>query len=141
MGLLRDTYDNLLSNGSESRVERVADPSEQTEALDSMFDALSNERRRLALAFVAQNAPTDIGEIADHLARIEEGAADGERISSDARKRVYVALYQVHLSKLADLGIIDADDGYREVTPGERMDGALALIDHAIDISDEKRGR
>ena len=46
--------------------------------------------------------------IAEHVAA-EENDIDTNQLSSQQRKRVYIGLYQVHLPKMDDLGIIEYD--------------------------------
>ncbi|ERH13924.1 MAG: hypothetical protein J07HB67_00177 [halophilic archaeon J07HB67] len=76
-----------------------------------LFEILSNRRRRYAV-YALGNEETDtveLGELARRIAAWETGKPP-ERVTSTERKRVYTALQQSHLPKLADAGLIDYDE-------------------------------
>lgn len=78
---------------------------------DRVFDILSNPRRRFVLHYLSrQSDSVPLRELADEVARWETG---DETLSPQQRKRVYVSLYQTHIPRLADAGMIefDADSG------------------------------
>jgi hypothetical protein len=87
-----------------------ADPSPpETLAKDDLFHLLQNERRRRAVEFLLdQEDGVDMGDIAEHIAALENDVTVAE-LSSAQRKRVYVGLYQCHLPKLDESGVIDYD--------------------------------
>lgn len=101
----RSTRDSA-GGGTEEADERLSKA--------EVFELLSVERRQQVLLFLDRVEGTaDVGELAEHIASIE---CDCERsqLSSQQRKRVYVGLYQCHLPKMADAGVIDynADRGF-----------------------------
>ncbi|MFB6358651.1 MAG: hypothetical protein ABEJ96_06540, partial [Thiohalorhabdaceae bacterium] len=51
----------------------------------------------------------ELGDLAEHIASIENDKPE-VALSSTERKRVYVALYQCHLPKMDDIGVIDFDE-------------------------------
>ena len=78
-------------------------------ALDEVFTLLKNERRRRVLEFLDRTTnPVSLGELAEHIAALEQDTTV-DQLHSDERKRVYVALYQGHLPKLDDAGVVDYD--------------------------------
>lgn len=77
--------------------------------VDETFEILKNRRRRLVLEYLqGVEGVVELSTLADHVTAIENDT-DVEAITSEERKRVYVALYQFHLSKMADMGVIDYD--------------------------------
>lgn len=80
---------------------------------DQMFDILSSSRRRYTLYYLRQQGePVQLTDLAEELAAWENDTTV-EELSSQARKRVYVSLYQTHAPKLEEAGLItyDADTG------------------------------
>lgn len=80
---------------------------------DQMFDILSSSRRRYTLYYLRQQTePVQLTDLAEELAAWENDTTV-EALSSQARKRVYVSLYQTHAPKLQEAGLItyDADTG------------------------------
>ena len=103
------------------------DEAEQPETLakDDLFHLLQNERRRRAVRFLLdQEGGVDMGDVAEHIAALENDVAVAE-LSSAQRKRVYVGLYQCHLPKLDEEGVIDYDKNRGRVSRTERTE-ALA---------------
>jgi hypothetical protein len=87
---------------------------------DVIFDLLSAKRRRDVLAFMAENGPeTTLSDLADHIAALENDT-EVRLLSSQQRKRVYVALYQCHLPRMDDADVIDFENsrGTVELRPG-----------------------
>ena len=86
-------------------------------SLDDLFDVLRNSRRRRALRylFTTDDRTATVGELSEHIASIENDT-DTTLITSKQRKRVYIGLYQTHLPKLADLGMIEYERGRGIVT-------------------------
>ncbi|WP_199268380.1 DUF7344 domain-containing protein [Halomarina oriensis] len=77
--------------------------------LDTVFEILKNRRRRDILQYLWQHEGTaNIGELAEHIAALENDI-EVSALSSSQRKRVYIGLYQCHLPKMDDAGIVDFD--------------------------------
>jgi len=102
------------------------------EQLDRIFAILRNHRRRLVLAYLREHDSTTQGDLARHVAAVENDIPESA-VSSTQRKRVYVSLYQAHLPKLDDFGAIsfDRDRGTIERTPG--TDELLRYLDRFDD--------
>lgn len=87
---------------------------------DQIFDLLSNRRRRYVLNFLLRvDRPVSIQELSKELATWEFDV-DQEDLTDQQEKRIYVALYQTHIPKLEDAGVIeyDSDAGLVELTSG-----------------------
>jgi DNA-binding transcriptional ArsR family regulator len=91
---------------------------------DAVFTLLKNERRRRVLERLDQvGGPVALGTLAEEIAAQENGSTAAS-VGSTERKRVYVALYQCHLPKLADAGVVEYD----------RRGGRVELTDAAQDV-------
>ena len=76
---------------------------------DTKFHLLQNARRRNVLRYLdenPENAESEIREIALQVAAWENEKPI-EQVDSPERQRVYVSLYQTHLPKLDDAGVVD----------------------------------
>ncbi|WP_227353683.1 DUF7344 domain-containing protein [Haladaptatus salinisoli] len=126
------------SSGSDSTVaEHVSDIFESKQSQeeratplsrDMVFDVLKNQRRRYALHYLKQAEETvQLSDLAEQVAAWENDTTVGA-ISAAERKRVYTALYQSHLPKLDDAGIVDYNQnrGIVELaTAAEQLDPYL----------------
>ncbi|WP_457852007.1 DUF7344 domain-containing protein [Halalkalicoccus ordinarius] len=86
---------------------------------DDTFHILQNERRRRVLRYLSDaEGPVDMRDIAEQVAAWEHDTTV-QQLTSDQRQRVYIALYQSHLPKLADFGLItyNRSRGVVERTP------------------------
>ena len=94
-----------------------------------VFDAMKNLRRRYALYYLKQQRrPVELGELAEQVAAWENDTTV-DSITSEQRKSVYSALYQTHLPKLEEAGIINYDRNRGVVTfsqQGKDLDLRLA---------------
>lgn len=100
-------------------------------SIDEVCHLLQNERRRNVLRYLRDTDDhRKIGEIAETAAAIESDTPI-DQLHHDDRKRVYIALYQVHLPKLADSGVIDYDKDRGTVAPtnaAQRLYDAMDAI-------------
>jgi hypothetical protein len=80
---------------------------EQALPVDVIFEVLKNERRRRVIDHLKDaEGPVQLGDVAEEIAAMENDKTVAE-ISYAERKRVYVGLYQCHLPKMDDMGVID----------------------------------
>jgi hypothetical protein len=102
------------------------------ERLDRIFAILQNHRRRLILEYLREHGSTTQGDLARHVAAVENDIPESA-VTSTQRKRVYVSLYQAHLPKLDEFGAVsfDQDRGTVERTP--RTDELLKYLDRFKD--------
>lgn len=105
----RDDATNL-SDAVDEAVDSAEVEAKDALGRDDLFDLLRNSRRREVLRYLRTQPDrrATVGEIAEHIAAKENGI-DVNRLSSKQRKRVYIGLYQAHLPKLAELGVVEYD--------------------------------
>jgi hypothetical protein len=97
---------------------------------DDVFHILQNERRRRVLQYITGGDSTyEMRDIAEQVAAWEHDTTL-QALKSDERQRVYIALYQSHLPKLADVGLIDYNQSRGIV---ERKD-AIERVEPYLDV-------
>ncbi|ELZ14603.1 hypothetical protein C477_20729 [Haloterrigena salina JCM 13891] len=100
-----DTTEETADADRSSADERPAD--EEDLSKDEIFHLLQNERRRLVLRYLRDTTePVRMRDIAEQVAAWEHDTTV-EELTSKQRQRVYIPLYQSHLSKLDEAGLID----------------------------------
>lgn len=104
-------------------------------AADDLYQALSNSRRRHVIRAV-RDGETDIGTLAREIAAVENDVAL-DRVESQQRKRVYIALYQNHLDKLDAWDIVDYHNVKQAVTAGPAHEIALEAMAAVSEPHDE----
>jgi len=83
---------------------------------DRVFDILSSPRRRYVLYYLREHGgPVELTDLAEKLAAWENDTTVAE-LSPQARKRVYVSLYQTHVPKLQEAGLIEYDSDSGELS-------------------------
>lgn len=91
---------------------------------DLVFEILSNTRRRMVLYYLRQlGGSATVKQLAGEIAALENDTSVDD-LTRQQRKRVYVSLYQTHLPKLEETGIIEYDDD----------EGEVRLTDRAVEI-------
>jgi len=89
---------------------------------DVVFDVLSSSRRRYVLYYLSQREqPVELPSLAEEVAAWETESTV-EDLSSQERKRVYVSLYQTHIPKLEEVGLVDYDQDTGEVSLTDQSD-------------------
>ena len=86
---------------------------------DEVFELFNNPRRRYVLYLLDEEPDgMSIGDLTDEVAAWEEESTV-ENLTQQQRKRVYVSLYQTHIVKMDELGVVefDRDSGVVELTP------------------------
>lgn len=116
---------------TESEAAPELEPEEQEElSSDLVYSVLADKRRRYAIHYLKQKKePVAVRELAEQVAAWENGKGTNE-LSSQERKRVYIALYQSHLPTLDKQGIVDYDDDRGMVT----LSGAMADRDIYLEV-------
>lgn len=75
---------------------------------DEVYQLLSNPRRRFIISFLRGRDEIHLQDLAAEVAAWENETAI-DSLTAQQRKRVYVSLYQTHVPKLEEAGIIDYD--------------------------------
>lgn len=88
---------------------------------DVLYGALSDKRRRYTLHYLKQvGDAVPVQQIAEQVAAWENDKPIAE-LTSQERKRVYIALYQSHLSTMDSEGLVEYDDDAGVVSLAEEM--------------------
>ena len=111
-------------------IASVADSEEEQRlSKDVIFELLKNRRRREVLAYLLEADDTvTLGELAEQIAAWENDT-EVSALSSDQRKRVYVALYQTHLPKMDDAGIVEYDQDRGLISLADNADLLMMYLD------------
>lgn len=121
----------------EVQEESVADQAEvedeETLSLNVVYDILKNKRRRHVLHLLEEaEDSTTLGDLAEQIAAIENDKPR-THLNAQERKRVYVGLYQCHLPRMDDAGVIDFDGDRGTVELGEYSDQVYEHLQTAED--------
>jgi hypothetical protein len=106
------------SNVSQS-TDSVQEDSCATLARDDVFHLLQNQRRRLVLRYLTEHdsgTSIEMREVAEQVAAWENDTTVA-LLTSDARQRVYIALYQSHLPKFDESGVIEYNQDRGMIEP------------------------
>jgi hypothetical protein len=102
-----------------------------TEALDTLYELLSSERRRLALGVLVEaETPLVRAELARRIAVRRDGGTADETAVND----VAISLGHVHLPKLEAGGLVErtADDGYAVTELGRSVERAACAFETSL---------
>lgn len=108
---------------------------EETDELekDEIYHLLQNERRRNVLRYLRdREGPVQMRDIAEQVAAWEHDTTV-QALMSDQRQRVYIALYQAHLPKLDEKGIIDYNQSRGIVEKNPRAAKLIAHLEQPTD--------
>jgi len=100
--------------------------------VDEFFDLVSSDRRQFVLLYLdgdESDGTATVAELANRLAIDQvEAVTSLEDITERQRKRYYVSLYQTHLPKLDESGLIEWDRDSATVTPTPETAPAAAAV-------------
>lgn len=100
---------------------------------DVVFELLSSPRRRYILYYLRkENGQVELTSLAEQVAAWEN-ETDVDKITEQERKRVYVSLYQTHIPRLDEAGVIEYDRDSGMVS----LAGEAREIDHYLDATEE----
>lgn len=109
-----------------STIQMAENPQELSR--DTVFDLLSNSRRRFVLNRLQKNrSEIELGELATELAAAENGVTPDE-LSAQQRKRTYVSLYQTHVPKLVEVDVVTYDSESGVIQPTDRLNEIAAYF-------------
>lgn len=96
---------------------------------DTVYETLKNSRRRMTLAYLAAvETPVTISDLSEHVASLETGTPS-DKLDSQDRKRVYVGLYQCHLPKMDDAGIVEFEKNRGLIDRGVNFEQVTAHME------------
>jgi hypothetical protein len=98
-----------------------ADSETQTITENELFHLLQTSRRREVIRYLLNtDGPVQIGDIAKFVAATEHETSPA-KLTTTQRQRVYIPLYQSHLPKLDECGVIEYDQSRGLVWPTSRL--------------------
>jgi DNA-binding transcriptional ArsR family regulator len=128
-GPTTEQIDGSSTEATASTEEGEASPAEEL-SLDLIFEILKNERRREVIRYLREHEQqVTLSDLAEHIAALENDT-DIASITSSQRKRVYVGLYQCHLPKMADMGIVQFNQNRGIVSLGENAPQLYEYLDN-----------
>ncbi|GGN88345.1 MULTISPECIES: DUF7344 domain-containing protein [Haloarcula] len=104
-------------------------------SLDLIFEILKNSRRREVLHYLRDldsDERVALGKLAEHVAAIENDTTM-DALTSSQRKRVYVGLYQCHLPKMDDMGVVDFNQDRGHVALAPAAEHLMEYLDRPSD--------
>lgn len=106
----RSFFDRWHSEGTSSNRHNYTEDGRSCQlSKDEVFHILQTERRRIVLDHLrTTDGPVRLRDLAEHVAAREHDVTVPE-VTSDQRQRVYISLYQNHLPKLDEGGVIRYD--------------------------------
>lgn len=111
----------VMGDASKAADKAATTPGEPQLSNEDIYDILSDTRRRYALHYLKQcDEPVDVRTLAEQIAAWENDKPVAD-LSSQERKRVYISLYQSHLSTLDEQGIVEYDEDAGVVTLSEEF--------------------
>lgn len=106
---------------------------------DDAFHLLQNARRRAVLRYLIEHEGTArfrMRDIAEAVAAWEHDTTV-QQLCSDERQRVYIALYQSHLPKLDEQGIIEYNQSRGVVEPEPLLGAVEPFLAEGLHAEDE----
>jgi hypothetical protein len=115
----------------------VGDDTEERQELetDDLFHILQNQRRRRVLQYLQdydEGEQVDMRDIAEQVAAWEHDTTV-QQLTSNERQRVYIALYQSHLPKLDEKGVLE----YNQSRGIVERTGVADQFDPYLDVDTE----
>ncbi|MFC4359789.1 hypothetical protein ACFO0N_17730 [Halobium salinum] len=131
-----------LDAGSDAEGDAAVDSAssgrDPTLCADDVFHLLQNARRRGVLRYVRERPETESFEMRDIAEQVAAWEQDKPvaAITSTERQRVYIALYQSHLPKLDEHGVIEYEQSRGTVRPT----GLAGEIGRYLDVDGTPEG-
>jgi hypothetical protein len=98
-----------------------------------VYDLLSNARRRFVISYLRdRDEPVELNELSREVAAWEN-ETDVGNLTDQQIKRVYVSLYQTHVPKLSESGLLEYDQDSGEVS----LTSNVAVLDTYLPESDD----
>ncbi len=101
---------------------------------DEVYEVLSSSRRRLILYHLhRRGGRADLRVLARDTAREEVG----EPVDNDVVKRFYISLYQTHVPKLEQTGLVEYDGDEKSVVLTDRVDDIARVLN--VDVGPDRQ--
>jgi len=106
---------------------------------DDLFSLLGNSRRRAVLRYMMESDSElfTLGDISENVAAYQQGVSV-DALDSDERKRVYVALYQTHLDKLDEHGMLNYNKDRGLIQPDENLEIAAHYLEDELNAEKQR---
>lgn len=133
----QDTPDDQVPDAG----SRDTDGAPQSIGMDDAFHLLQNSRRRAVLRYLLANPDQRqfrMRDLAEEIAAWEHDTTVPQ-LTSKQRQRVYIALYQSHLSKLDRHGIIDYNKPRGIVEPAALLAALAPFLEDGLHTGDESQ--
>ena len=129
---VRGTNGRLRAEAGGQNGSRLAEGEDLSS--DDVYHLLQNRRRRGVLRCLRDtDGTTQMSELAERVAAREHDTTVRE-LTSEQRQRVYIALYQSHLPKLDEAGVVDYEQSRGDVTPTARV----SRLTRYLDVEDDR---
>lgn len=133
-----DTTDGETGQGTAANQSETGDESETEVPLDLIFGILKNGRRRRVIQYLMDTEEeVTLSDLAEHIAAIENDTTPA-RLTSSQRKRVYVGLYQCHLPKMDDAGVIEYNQARGIIRATEQLPEFHDYLNPSSDDTDRE---
>ncbi|WP_440010547.1 DUF7344 domain-containing protein [Halomicrococcus sp. SG-WS-1] len=119
----------------DSATEQVPETSSEPDlSQDDVFHLLQTPRRRYVLQYLKdKEGPVEMRDVAEQVAAWENDTTV-TALSSDERQRVYIPLYQSHLPKLDEEGVVNYDQNRGTVERTELANRFDKYLDVSKDV-------
>jgi hypothetical protein len=107
---------------------------DETLTRDVIFDVLSRARRRQVLQLLSSEGPMELTDLAERVAAVENDTTV-EDLTKQQRKRVYVSLYQTHIPKMEEAGLVEYDTETKVVS----LESRAVEVDRYLEEPDRFR--
>lgn len=128
-----------VNSPDNSFIDQQVTTDEQKQELgkDEIYHLLQNERRRNVLKYLRDcEGSVQMRDIAEQVAAWEHDTTV-QALMSDQRQRVYIALYQAHLPKLDEQGVIEYNQSRGIVKKNPLADELIKYLERPEDDTDD----
>lgn len=134
MSVQKDHAEQTEPTAEETTTEETKDDSLTQ---DDVFHILQCRRRRLVLKYLQEHdTPVKMSDVTERIAAVEHDTTVAA-LRSQQRQRVYIALYQSHLPKLDEEGVIEYEQSRGIVERTELTDTFDKYLDEEPSMSDD----
>lgn len=106
---------------------------------DTLFHILSSHRRRMLIHIFRELEPGEevsVGDLAVELASREVGKPADE-MEEEGTHRFWVTIYQTHLPKLDEYGVVTFDKENSVATRGDRLNEVVGFLEYTDPVIQE----